>query len=52
MDEVDKIVHKIVSGKLKMSRDERQIYANNAKEIEKRLEDLRKGAPNGKGAGC
>ena len=52
MNEIEELVYKIISGELKMSRDERQIYANNSKEIEKRLDEIRKSVLNGKAAAC
>ena len=42
MDKVEELIYKIVSGKLKMTRDERQTYVNHSKEIEERLVEIEK----------
>jgi len=42
MNEVEELIHKIVSGKLNMSREERQTYVNHSEEIEKRLVEIEK----------
>jgi hypothetical protein len=42
MTEVEELIHKIVSGELNMSREERQVYVNHSQEIEKRLTEIEK----------